>query len=163
MHMKKWVELGESTTELRIQQIEKRLQAVEAAQQNVETAQKTAAEAPEAAKPSAEAPRGREGNGPGQRGPQRLRGNFGNRRPSADQIREGLLTWQNMQATAFAGDDDQVRVDFKPTEQGARLRIQFDESFLRLLGLGVSRALDQNIDQERKAAERQQEQSKKKD
>jgi hypothetical protein len=163
MHMKKWVELGESTTELRIQQIEQRLQAVEAAQQNVETAQKTAAEAPEAAKPSAEAPRGREGNGPGQRGPQRLRGNFGNRRPSADQIREGLLTWQNMQATAFAGDDDQVRVDFKPTEQGARLRIQFDESFLRLLGLGVSRALDQNIDQERKAAERQQEQSKKKD
>lgn len=147
MHMKKWVELGEATADLRIQQIEKQLQDLEDAQK----AEKPNAQ--ENATP-ADAPRGRDANRPGQAGPQRPRGIVGNRRPSAEQIREGMAAWQKMQSTAFAGDDDKVRVDFKPTEQGARLRVQFDESFLRLMGLGVSRALDQNIDRERKAAER---------
>ena len=62
-----------------------------------------------------------------------------------------------MQKKAFSGNDDKMRIDFKPTDQGARIRLQFDESFMRLMGLGVSRAMDTNIEAERKAAEKQQE------
>jgi hypothetical protein len=65
-----------------------------------------------------------------------------------------------MQKKAFAGNDDKMRIDFKPTDQGARIRLQFDESFMRLMGLGISRALDSNIEAERKAAEKLQEKSK---
>ena len=65
-----------------------------------------------------------------------------------------------MQKKAFSGNDDKMRIDFKPTDQGARIRLQFDESFMRLMGLGVSRAMDSNIEAERKAAEKQQEKPK---
>lgn len=72
----------------------------------------------------------------------------------------GMKSWNDMQKKAFAGDDDKIRVDFKPTDQGARIRLQFDESFLRLMGLGVSRGIDSSIEAERKAAEKQQQQAK---
>ena len=46
---------------------------------------------------------------------------------------------------AFAhGDDDALRLDVRPTEHGARIRVQFDEGFLRFIGLVVGRQVDQS-------------------
>ncbi len=160
MHMKKWIELGEANSEKRMERIE-----VAIAQQ--ETKAKAAeADAKDAAvkaggKPteSRDAPRGREanapgrGNGPARGGPQQ----FG----TAEQRRSGMATWNSMQKKAFSGNDDKVRIDFKPTDQGARIQLQFDESFLRLMGLGISSGIDSNIENERKAAEKQQQQQAK--
>ena len=70
-----------------------------------------------------------------------------------------MASWNAMQKKAFSGNDDKVRIDFKPTDQGARIKLQFDESFLRLMGIGVSRAMDSNIETERKQAEKQLEQA----
>lgn len=152
MHMKKWIELGEANSE-------KRMERIETAIAEQEKARKAAAETAAAnagAKPVEPAPRGREGNGPqrgngpGRGGPQQFGG-------SAEQRRAGMATWNAMQKKAFSGDDDKLRIDFKPTDQGARIQFQFDESFLRLMGLGISRGMDSNIENERKAAEKQQE------
>jgi len=46
--------------------------------------------------------------------------------------------------------DDLVRVDFKPTNQGARLKLEFDERFIRLMGPGVSTGLDALNEQQRR-------------
>ena len=161
MHMKKWIELGEANSEQRLERFEKQI----AVQQEAATEAAIAAQAAEtaaakaAAKPAEAAPKAREGNGPqrgngpGRGGPQ----GFGNQ--TAEQRKQGLATWNSMQKTAFSGNDDKLRIDFKPTDQGARIRLQFDESFLRLMGLGVSRGIDSNIENERKAAEKQQQQA----
>ena len=71
-----------------------------------------------------------------------------------------MADWNAMQKKAFSGNDDKLRIDFKPTDQGARIQLQFDESFLRLMGIGISRGIDSNIENERKAAEKQQQQAK---
>ncbi len=55
-----------------------------------------------------------------------------------------------MQRQAFSGSDDLVRVDFKPTNQGARLKLEFDEGFIRLMGLGVSAGIDALNEQQRR-------------
>jgi hypothetical protein len=149
MHMKKWIELGEANSEKRLQRIETALAANQAA---ANAAGKAVANSTEPA------PKAVEGNAP-QRGPGRG-GPQGFRQQTAEQRREGLATWNAMQKKAFAGNDDKMRIDFKPTDQGARIRLQFDESFMRLMGLGISRALDSNIEAERKAAEKLQEKSK---
>jgi hypothetical protein len=149
MHMKKWIELGEANSEKRLQRIETALAANQAA---ANAAEKAVANSTEPA------PKAVEGNAP-QRGPGRG-GPQGFRQQTAEQRREGLATWNAMQKKAFAGNDDKMRIDFKPTDQGARIRLQFDESFMRLMGLGISRALDSNIEAERKAAEKLQEKSK---
>lgn len=162
MHMKKWIELSAANSERQIERIEQQLAQLEA-------------EATKAAEEQA-APQEGTKKGNGDAAPQRRESSNGplrgtrrggiviaadpRQRPSPEQIREGLTTWQNMQKTAFSGDDDKLHIDFKPTDQGARIRLQFDESFLRLMGLGVSRAMDSNIENERKAAEKQQQQAK---
>lgn len=45
---------------------------------------------------------------------------------------------------AFTEDNDAVRIDFRPTENGGRLRIEFDEGFLRMIGLGIARQFDRS-------------------
>lgn len=157
MHMKKWIELGEANSEKRMERIETAIAQQEAKVLEAEAAAKAAAEKA-GAKPAA-APNGgegngpRRGNGPGRGGPQQFGG-------SAEQRRAGMATWNSMQKKAFSGNDDKLRIDFKPTDQGARIQLQFDESFLRLMGLGISRGMDGNIENERKAAEKQQEKAK---
>lgn len=44
---------------------------------------------------------------------------------------------------AFTKDSDALRIDVRPTENGVRFRLQMDEGFIRLLGLGVARQIDQ--------------------
>lgn len=43
---------------------------------------------------------------------------------------------------AFAGCDDALRVEVVPAERGARLRLQFDEGFVRLSGRTIVRRVD---------------------
>jgi hypothetical protein len=45
---------------------------------------------------------------------------------------------------AFEGGDDTLRIDFRPTENGGRFRIEAEEGFIRLLGLGVSKRYDES-------------------
>lgn len=45
---------------------------------------------------------------------------------------------------AFEDGDDTLRIDFRPTENGGRLRIEAEEGFIRLLGLGVSKRYDES-------------------
>lgn len=45
---------------------------------------------------------------------------------------------------AFEEGDDKLRIDFRPTEKGGRLRIEIEEGFIRLLGLGVSKRFDES-------------------
>jgi hypothetical protein len=47
------------------------------------------------------------------------------------------------QAFAFE-DDDALRLDMRPTEHGVRMRLSFDEAFLRFLGMAVGRGFDDN-------------------
>ena len=43
---------------------------------------------------------------------------------------------------AFAKGGDALRVDYRPTEQGTRLRMTFGEGFIRLLGLAIATQYD---------------------
>lgn len=45
---------------------------------------------------------------------------------------------------AFSNGGDTLRIDFRPTEKGGRLRVEAEEGFIRLLGLGVSRRYDES-------------------
>ena len=45
---------------------------------------------------------------------------------------------------AFENGGDTLRIDFRPTEKGGRLRLEAEEGFIRLLGLGVSRRYDES-------------------
>jgi hypothetical protein len=49
-----------------------------------------------------------------------------------------------MARDAFSEGQDTLRIDFRPTEKGGRLRIEAEEGFIRLLGLGVSRRYDES-------------------
>lgn len=40
---------------------------------------------------------------------------------------------------AFTGENDSLRIDVRSVENGARLRVQFDEAFLRFIGLSLAR------------------------
>ena len=43
---------------------------------------------------------------------------------------------------AFTPENDDVKIELTPTDDGARLRIEFNEGFLRLIGLGLSGRFD---------------------
>lgn len=43
---------------------------------------------------------------------------------------------------AFSKGADRLRIDIRPTDNGARLRIELDEGFIRLIGLGLARRYD---------------------
>ncbi len=46
---------------------------------------------------------------------------------------------------AFETDNDTLRIEARPTETGARFRIQVDEGFLKIMALGIATAIDQDI------------------
>lgn len=56
--------------------------------------------------------------------------------PSAENVR--------MAEDAFKDGDDALRIDFRPTANGGRFRIEAEEGFIRLLGLGVSKRYDES-------------------
>ena len=60
------------------------------------------------------------------------RENNDNPRPLADAAKE-----------AFKDVPDSLKVDFRPTDNGGRLRFQVDEGFLRLLGISIARRINQ--------------------
>ena len=161
MHMKKWIELGEANSEKRMERIETAITQQEGAA-TAKEAEARAAAVQAGGKPteSADAPKAREGNRQQRLGSGGTTPQAAFRAQSAEQRRQGMATWNSMQKKAFSGNDDKLRIDFKPTDQGARIQLQFDESFLRLMGLGISRGIDSNIENERKAAEKQQQQAK---
>ena len=154
MHMKKWIELGEANSEKRMTRIETAI-----------SDQETKAAAAAAAQKAAANPAGADPKPPAENAPQPQLGRGGRtpqeafRAQSTEQRRAGMATWNSMQKKAFSGQDDKLRIDFKPTDQGARFRLQFDESFLRLMGLGISSGMDSNIESDRKAAEKKQQPS----
>lgn len=45
---------------------------------------------------------------------------------------------------AMDSGDDAVRIDIRPTETGARIRMQFEEGFVRLLGLALATQYDRS-------------------
>ncbi|MBA3312669.1 MAG: hypothetical protein H0T47_05160 [Planctomycetaceae bacterium] len=49
-----------------------------------------------------------------------------------------------MAREAFSEGEDTLRIDFRPTDKGGRLRIEAEDGFIRLLGLGVSRRYDES-------------------
>lgn len=51
---------------------------------------------------------------------------------------------QEMSREAFDRDNDQIRLEVRPTENGARFRIQMQEGFIRMIGLGVSNRYDRS-------------------
>ncbi|HLQ44568.1 MAG TPA: hypothetical protein VK137_07565, partial [Planctomycetaceae bacterium] len=150
MHMKRWIEFGQANGEelqrAAIQQQENALAAQRAAAEANGAKEPASPETPKESKPNATdkpANSGNNqlrnyGNGPG--------GNRGGERnrPSPEQ------RWEEMQRQAFSGNDDLLRVDFKPTDQGARLKLTFDESFIRLMGLGISAGIDSQNEQRRR-------------
>lgn len=60
------------------------------------------------------------------------------------------------QAFAFE-DDDALRMDMRPTEHGVRMRLSFDEAFLRFLGMAVGRGHDENVKRQEQARKARQE------
>ena len=45
---------------------------------------------------------------------------------------------------AFSAENDAMRIEFRPTDTGGRLRVELEEGFIRLLGLGVSKRYDES-------------------
>jgi len=57
----------------------------------------------------------------------------------------GPSTPRQLAEQAFAfDDDDALRMDMRPTEHGIRVRLSFDEAYLRFLGMAVGRGYDDN-------------------
>ncbi|NOX54947.1 MAG: hypothetical protein GXP27_11035 [Planctomycetes bacterium] len=46
---------------------------------------------------------------------------------------------------AFQPDADALRVELQPTDDGARLRVEFEEGFLKLIGLLLTQRLEQRL------------------
>lgn len=44
---------------------------------------------------------------------------------------------------SFESENDAMRLDVKPTDSGVRLRIEFEEGFIALLGRGISKGIDE--------------------
>ncbi len=60
---------------------------------------------------------------------------------------------------AFSNDNDLVLLKTQPTETGVRTRIEFDEGYLKLLGLSISKRFDRN--QERRDRRKRDQEKKK--
>ena len=45
---------------------------------------------------------------------------------------------------AFDGDNDKLRIDFRPTDIGGRMRIEVGEGFVRMLGLRIAHRYDES-------------------
>ncbi len=50
--------------------------------------------------------------------------------------------FREVASDAFAKGGQTLRVEVKPTESGARMRVTFEEGFIRLIGLSISRQMD---------------------
>lgn len=131
MRMNRWVELGKRAWEdSQVQREKAELSAAEAAgakganAENSDPGRKNQTREPGGNRP------GRSGNQPG-------RGQSPGER------------FMDMQQKAFSGSDDSIHIHFKPTEQGARVRFEFDEGFIRLLGFGVSMGIDSQNERQR--------------
>ena len=149
MHMKRWIEFGQhNSEELRREGERARDQAIAAAQAEAEARGDKPADTKSNTPPSP---------GPREGGRNELN-QYGDRRPQQEFRRQ----WEEMQRKAFSGDDDLLRVNFKPTDQGARLRLEFDESFIRLAGFGVSSGIDARVKANKEREERQQKSDEKK-
>jgi hypothetical protein len=140
--MKRWIEFGQANSDELQQEAMKQREKAIAAQQAAAEANGTkpaAAETPKEPPPAS-------GNNPPQ-------GNNGTPVPSArtqTNSQQPQKIWQEMQRKAFSGSDDMLRVDFRPTNQGARLKFEFDESFIRLMGFGVSAGMDSLAEREQR-------------
>ena len=47
--------------------------------------------------------------------------------------------------SAFAADNDALRIDLRPTENGARLHVEFERGFIRFVGLAIAQRLDKRL------------------
>lgn len=142
MHMKRWIEFGQANgEELQQEAVKQREKAL--------TAQKAASEANDAKATVAETPKETPPANSNDSQPKRG-GNSDGDRPAEQNRQSPQRRWQEMQRKAFSGSDDMLRVDFRPTAQGARLKLEFDEGFIRLMGLGVSAGLDSVAEREQR-------------
>ncbi len=64
--------------------------------------------------------------------------------PGPDRGDKGPSWRRQLVDEAFSGEDDALRIDVRPTETGGRIRIQFDEAFLRFIALRVGREYDRS-------------------
>ncbi len=46
---------------------------------------------------------------------------------------------------SFESENDAMRLDVKPTDTGIRLRIEFEEGFIALMGRGISKGIDEGV------------------
>ena len=44
---------------------------------------------------------------------------------------------------SFESENDAMRLDVRPTDNGVRLRIEFEEGFIALMGRGISKGIDE--------------------
>lgn len=139
-HMKRWVEFGNANGEaLQEEALKQRDKAIAAQQAAAEAngAKPAVADTPKVPPPA------NPGNNPPRRNGDNAERDRGNRQTP-------MQSWQEMQRKAFSGSDDLLRVDFRPTDQGARLKLEFDEGFIRLMGFGVSAGLDSLAEREQR-------------
>jgi len=46
---------------------------------------------------------------------------------------------------SFESENDAMRLDVRPTDNGVRLRIEFEEGFIALMGRGISKGIDEGV------------------
>ena len=46
---------------------------------------------------------------------------------------------------SFESENDAMRIDVKPTDTGVRLRVEFQEGFIALMGRGISKGIDEGV------------------
>ncbi len=148
VHAKRWLEFGESN------QDEFR-RVAEGAREKSEAKDRAVAEAA-GAKPTEAAPANNDkpnaGDNSGRPRGQR-RGLFGGGPLNRPDPNAG----PSIPKQAFSGDDDMVRIDVRPTDLGGRLKFEFDEGFVRLVGLGVSSQIDAANKREKERQEKKKE------
>ncbi len=63
----------------------------------------------------------------------------------ASEETERQVSFNETARASFVSENDAMRLDVKPTDTGVRLRIEFEEGFIALMGRGVSKGIDEGV------------------
>ena len=53
------------------------------------------------------------------------------------------VTFNETARASFESENDAMRLDVRPTDTGVRLRVEFQEGFIALMGRGLSKGIDE--------------------
>lgn len=63
----------------------------------------------------------------------------------ANEETERQASFNETARASFESENDALRIDVKPTDTGVRLRIEFEEGFIALMGRGISKGIDEGV------------------